>query len=175
VPCRDSKGTTKGIIHLRSPFNSEKWVQHESGKRHQENVQRFLAMAELRAKGKVKSRKQSGMLSFFSLKNARGGGDDEEKTVDTNSCRALTPPLNSHGQGSTTSLARRTITTENPDCCGVFNSYKGEHRLSIGIIKRYVQIDGRKYKFGLYGGLPALRSEDCTLHGLLLVKDFGRV
>jgi len=117
VPCRDGKGKSLGVIHLRCPFDSEKWVQHQCGKRHRENMQRFLATEDLRKEGKLKSTKQTGIYAFFKSRTAVG--EDENNDNDIGLPHSAVPSINCGG---------RTIAPAvNTDCCGIYNSLKGDY------------------------------------------------
>lgn len=158
VPCRDGRGKSLGFIHLRCPFDPEKWKQHECGKKHQENMQQFIAMKELRTEGKLKRTKQTGIFAFFKSRTA-----SQEVVINE----------------AYTGLQRYTEPSIPParstDCCGIYNSLKGDYTKTIGKLHKYLAIKDRKYEFGQVAGLPSLRSSDCTGHGLLLIECFGRV
>ena len=60
-------------------------------------------------------------------------------------------------------------------CAGAYNAFGGKLNQDIGTIYNYVAIDGRKYTYGKFTGMPAIGAYKCTTVGVYQGLDGGLV
>ena len=78
VMCRDGKGKSNGRVHLRRPYNEEKWDSHAVGRKHKINMALWNYWFEIENKGKQRMKKQRGMTDFQSIIKKRSYSCYEE-------------------------------------------------------------------------------------------------
>jgi hypothetical protein len=163
-------GKSDGVINLRKPFNVPLWEQHVSGQRHRVNVQRHDTITEMR--------KETG--AFVPTTKTNNINRVHENTAGSSQSppNLSSPPLGEKAKDSSGINLPPTIPRENSklhaDCCGLFNCIRDKHSTILPAIHTLVNIHGkRKYEWGTFAGMPAIRSSGCNGSGTINVDKLG--
>ncbi len=158
VTCRDGKGTSDGVIKLRTPFYGYYYlVQHCEGAKHRAAVAHKAFVEDQIKKGKAKRRHQGVMSSFITRKKKKSN-PPEAPTAASVEGRALSKKKK-----------------QKDHCVSVVNSIYGEKKEDVQLVAKYIIVGNEKssYNWGTYGGLPAIVSKSCTGTGIKQAVDGG--